>query len=74
MANYQTAFYDVQLSDSESYKQWQENGSKTATERAYEPMNTMLGQYEIPVIDVAIDEAMLDFIGRKKAPMDDDWY
>jgi len=43
MANYQTAFYDVQLSDSESYKQWQENGSKTARERAYEPMNTMLG-------------------------------
>lgn len=34
----------------------------------------MLGQYEIPVIDVAIDEAMLDFIGRKKAAMDDAWY
>ncbi|MGB2134331.1 MAG: trimethylamine methyltransferase family protein [Pseudomonadales bacterium] len=74
MANYQTAFYDAQMSDSDSYEQWQENGSKTAAERAYERMKTMLDQYEMPAIDVAIDEAMLDFIGRKKAAMDDAWY
>ncbi len=74
MANYQTAFYDAQMSDSDSYEQWQENGSKTAAERAYERMKTMLDQYEMPPMDVAIDEAMLDFIGRKKAAMDDAWY
>jgi trimethylamine--corrinoid protein Co-methyltransferase len=62
------------MSDSDSYEQWQENGSKTAAERAYERMKTMLDQYEMPPMDVAIDEAMLDFIGRKKAAMDDAWY
>lgn len=37
-------------------------------------MKTMLDQYEMPAMDVVIDEAMLDFIGRKKAAMDDAWY
>jgi len=34
----------------------------------------MLKDYEAPRIDPAIDEALLDFVARRKASMDDAWY
>jgi trimethylamine--corrinoid protein Co-methyltransferase len=39
--------------------------------RAYDRWNKMLNEYEPPAIDPAIDEALLDFIARKKASMSD---
>ncbi len=74
MANYETAFYDAQMSDSESFEQWQEKGSKSAAERAHERMQTMLDSYQMPAMDIAIEEALQDYMERKKASMDDAWY
>jgi trimethylamine--corrinoid protein Co-methyltransferase len=34
----------------------------------------MLKEYQMPAIDPAIDEALLDFIARRKASMTDAWY
>lgn len=36
MANYQTAFYEAALSDSENVESWEEAGSKDMLQRAYE--------------------------------------
>ena len=33
-----------------------------------------LASYELPPMDTAIDEALLDFMTRRKAEMTDQWY
>ncbi|HSF96912.1 MAG TPA: trimethylamine methyltransferase family protein [Thermohalobaculum sp.] len=73
-ANYETAFYDATMSDSESCEQWEEKGSKDTERRAYERWNEMLASYEAPAIDPGIDEALQDFVARRKAGMEDAWY
>ena len=34
----------------------------------------MLADYEAPPIDAAVDEALRDFVARRKADMPDKWY
>jgi len=74
MANYETAFYDATMSDSESCEQWEERGAKDAARRAWERWNRMLADYEAPPIDPGIDEALRDYAARRKAGMADAWY
>jgi len=74
MANYETAYYDATMSDSESFEQWTERGEKDAMVRAHERWNAMLADYEAPAIDEARDDALKDFVARRKAEMKDAWY
>jgi trimethylamine--corrinoid protein Co-methyltransferase len=74
MANYGTAFYDAVMSDSESCEQWEERGAKDTERRAHERWNRLLAEYEAPEIDPGIDEALKDYVARKKAGMADAWY
>ena len=74
LRNFRTANYRAELADTNSFEQWSENGSKDMQQRAYERWNQMLNEYKPPAIDAAIDEALLDFIARKKASMADAWY
>ncbi len=74
MNNYETAFYDAKMSDSESFEQWQENGSKESVVRANERVKTMLANYEMPPMDEVVVDALDDYVERKKASMDDAWY
>ncbi|MEQ8654679.1 MAG: trimethylamine methyltransferase family protein [Kiloniellales bacterium] len=74
MANYQTAYYDAQLSDSESVEQWEERGSKDSARRAYERWNQLLAEYEAPALDPAKREELEAFVARRKAELPDAWY
>ncbi len=74
MANYQTAFHEPELSDSDSFEQWRDAGEKDIQARAHARWQAMLAAYEAPPIDPAIDEALRDFIDRKKESMADAWY
>lgn len=74
MANYETAFFDAKLSDSESVEQWTENGSKEAVQRASEHCKQLLSQYELPALDESKDEELCDYIARVKAASEDKWY
>ena len=74
MANYETAFYDAMLSDSDSFEQWRDRGERDAMTRAHERWTAMLDVYEAPPIDLATDEALRDFVTRRKAEMGDAWY
>jgi len=74
MANYKTAYYEAEMSNSDSFEQWDEDGAKDTERRAYERWNKMLKEYEAPVIDQAKDEALREFIDKKKASMADAWY
>jgi len=74
LRNYRTANYRAELADTNSFEQWSEDGRKNTEQRAYERWNQMLSEYLPPEIDPAIDEALLEFIARKKASMADAWY
>ena len=74
MRNYQTAFYEPKLSDSENVESWEENGGKDMRVRAYERWNEMLDQYQTPLIDADKKEALDDFVARRKSELPDAWY
>jgi trimethylamine--corrinoid protein Co-methyltransferase len=75
MRNYQTAFWDSALSDNEPFEKWSEEGGSTdMATRANRQWKKMLAEYEAPPLDAAIDEALRDYMDRKKAAMADAWY
>ena len=47
---------------------------KDTAERAFERWNGLLRDHQAPPIDPAVDEALRDFIDRKKQSMPDAWY
>jgi trimethylamine--corrinoid protein Co-methyltransferase len=71
LANFETAFYRSETADNNSFEQWQEDGSLDAAQRANRIWKRMLAEYEAPPIDPALDEALLEFIVRRKASMPD---
>jgi trimethylamine--corrinoid protein Co-methyltransferase len=71
LANFETAFYRSETADNNSFEQWQEDGSLDAAQRANAIWKRMLAEYEAPPIDPAIDDALLEFIVRRKASMPD---
>ena len=71
LANFETAFYRSETADNNSYEQWLEDGELDARARANVIWKKMLAEYEPPANDQAVDEALLDFIARRKATMPD---
>ncbi|MBZ0217946.1 MAG: trimethylamine methyltransferase family protein [Fimbriimonadaceae bacterium] len=74
MANYETAYYNAETSDSNSFEQWSEEGEQDSIRRANTRLKELQAQYEAPDIDPGIDEALQDFIARRKDSMPDAWY
>ncbi len=75
MRNYTTAFWDSTLSDNEPFEKWSEEGGSTdMATRANRQWKKTLAEYEAPPLDVAIDEALQDFIARKTQGVADAWY
>jgi trimethylamine---corrinoid protein Co-methyltransferase len=74
LGHYTSAFYEAQLSDSNSVEQWEEQGSKDAQRRAYERWNRLLADYEPPPLDPAKREALADYVARRKAELPEAWY
>ena len=72
--NYETAFYDFTLSDNNSFEQWSEEGSQDILRRANTAWKGMLAAYEPPPIDQGVDEALCDYIARRKAEAPDAWH
>ena len=73
-ANFETAFYRSNIADNNSFEQWSEDGELDAAQRANKIFKTMLAEYEPPAMDPAIDEALLDFIARRKNAFPDKEY
>ncbi len=74
MRHYQNAFYDAELSDSENVESWEEKGGHDMRRRAFDKWNQMLRDYETPPMDIAIKEALDDFVSRRKSELPDAWY
>jgi trimethylamine--corrinoid protein Co-methyltransferase len=71
LANFETAFYRSEVADNNSFEQWLEDGGQDAAQRANAIWKRMLREYEAPPLDDAIDEALLEFIVRRKASFPD---
>jgi trimethylamine--corrinoid protein Co-methyltransferase len=69
LARYETAFYQPMLSDWRNFKAWEEDGAKTATERALAVWKRLLRDYEPPPMDPATDEALKAFMARRKSEL-----
>jgi trimethylamine--corrinoid protein Co-methyltransferase len=74
MRNYENAFYEAPLSDSESCEQWEEKGSKDAEVRANERVKTMLNEYQEPPIDAGVKEELQAFVAKRKEELPVAWY
>jgi len=64
--NYETAFYDSKVADYNSFEQWELEGSKDAATRANGIYKEMLASYEAPAIDPGIDEALNEYMTKRK--------
>ena len=70
-ANFETAFYRSAIADNNSFEQWQAEGGLDAYRRANGLWKKILADYEAPALDPAIDEALRDFMQRRKDSMPD---
>ena len=66
LERYETAFYQPILSDWRNFETWRDDGAKTATQRANEVWKKLLNEYEKPPLDPAVDDALRDFMARRK--------
>jgi trimethylamine--corrinoid protein Co-methyltransferase len=70
-ANFETAFYRSNIADNNSFEQWESEGAQDAAQRANKIYKRMLQDYEAPALDPAIDEALNEFMAKKKAAAPD---
>lgn len=74
MAHYQDAFYEPALSDSENVESWEDGGAQDMRARAYTRWNDLLRQYQPPPIDIALREALDEYVVKRKEELPDAWY
>ncbi len=67
MRHFRDAFYRAELFDYNSDEQWQLNGAPDSYTRAAEKVKQLLASYTPPALDPAIDEALNDFMTRRRA-------
>jgi trimethylamine---corrinoid protein Co-methyltransferase len=70
-ANFENAFYRSPLADNNSYEQWEAEGGTDMAQRANTLWKKQLAEYEAPPMDPAVDEALLEYMNRRKASFPD---
>ena len=73
-ANFETAFYRSPLADNNSYEQWEAEGATDMAQRANVLWKKQLADYHAPPLDPAVDEALQDFMTRRKSSFPDSSY
>jgi trimethylamine--corrinoid protein Co-methyltransferase len=73
-ANFEAAFYRSNIADNNSFEQWEADGALDAAQRANAIWKRMLAEYEAPDIDPGVDEALNEYITRRKAEQPDTQY
>lgn len=70
-AHFKEAFWRSQILDYKPFEQWSEEGSRDSFILAAKRVERLLASYEPPPLDVAIDEALCEYVEKKKASMPD---
>ncbi len=71
LANFETAFWRSQTADSNSFEQWESEGSKDAVRRAHERWRQMLSDYVTPPLDDEVEHRLDRWIAERKASFPD---
>ena len=66
LARYESAFYSPIMSNRQNFEAWQQAGSIDAGTRANAIWKQLLQEYTQPDLDPAIDEALVDYVDRRK--------
>lgn len=69
--NHQSAFHESAIADYTSLEQWEAEGALNTEQRANRVWKKMLENYQLPPMDESIDEALKEFIKRRKDSMPD---
>jgi len=70
LRNYRTGFYRPWISSTENYDRWNRTGARTADVVATEKWKQLLADYKDPGIDPGVDEALKEFMTRRKPELD----
>ena len=70
-SQFETAFYRSDLTDNNSFEQWEIEGGKRIEERATERARTWLENYVQPPLDLDVAQRLKEFVDDKKASMPD---
>ena len=66
MERYETAFYRPMLSDWQNYENWEAAGAHDALDRATKLWQKALADYEEPVMDPAVREALDAYVSKRR--------
>jgi trimethylamine--corrinoid protein Co-methyltransferase len=64
--HFKTEFYFPALADTEAWDAWMKKGARDAADRATTRWKTLLASYVEPTLDPAVDEALRDFMTRRR--------
>lgn len=67
MRHFRDAFYRAELFDYNAAEQWERAGAEDSYVRANKKVKQMLAEYQPPVLDTAVEEALVDYLARRKA-------
>jgi trimethylamine--corrinoid protein Co-methyltransferase len=70
-ANFKSAFWRSDLFDYKPFETWDEEGARDTQALASLRVEKLLGQYQKPELDPAIEEALNAYVVQKKASMPD---
>ncbi|ETD85561.1 trimethylamine methyltransferase family protein [Rhodobacter capsulatus] len=70
-ANFKDAFWKTDLFDYKPFETWDEEGARDTATLASVRVKKMLGEYQAPAIDPGINEALSEYVARKKAAVPD---
>ncbi len=70
-ANFKDAFWRSELLDYKPFETWDEEGARDTVQLARERVAKLLRDYQKPALDAGIEEALGDYVARKKASMPD---
>ncbi|WP_284163224.1 trimethylamine methyltransferase family protein [Frigidibacter sp. SD6-1] len=70
-ANFRTAFWKSDLLDYKPFETWEEEGARDTVQLARERVAKLLNDYQKPAIDPAVEEALSEYVAKKKASMPD---
>ena len=66
-ARYQTAFWKTDVLDYRPFETWEEQGAPDTRALARARAERLLGSYQAPALDAAVQESLEDFAARRKA-------
>ncbi len=70
-ANFKDAFWRSDLLDYKPFETWDDEGARDTVQLARERVAKLLRDYQKPALDAGIEEALGDYVARKKASMPD---